>query len=302
MGHGIAESFAMHGYVVKLFDSSRAALTAAKPAIREELELLAEEDFISGETIEATLERISLCSDLGKAVVDSDYVIEAAREELELKQALLAELDGHCRPDAIFASNTSTLPLESMMARLPSARRTRTMVNHWYFPAHLMPIAELSFFGNTPKEVYDEVAALYASINKQTVKVLKDVPGLVANRLQQGVAREAFSIIEQGIAEPEDVDKALKFGAAFRYATTGQLEVADMGGLDIWLVVGDNLLKAIDNRQEANPLLRDKVRQGKLGVKTGEGFFTYPAERVPAIKRNFMRRLIHQLKASEFYK
>ena len=94
----------------------------------------------------------------------------------------------------------------------------------------------------------------------------------------------------------------MKFGAAFRYATTGPLEVADMGGLDIWLVVGDNLLKAIDNRQEANPLLRDKVRQGKLGVKTGEGFFTYPAERVPAVKHNFMRRLIHQLKASEFYK
>ena len=98
MGHGIAESFAMHGYDVKLFDSSAAALTAAKPAIREELELLAEEGFIAGETIEATLERISLCSDLGEAVADRDYVIEAAPEKLELKQALLAELDGYSSP------------------------------------------------------------------------------------------------------------------------------------------------------------------------------------------------------------
>src|SRR5690606_19488196 len=138
-----------------------------------------------------------------------------------------------------------------------------------------MPIVELSYFGNMPKEIYQEVEGLFESIKKQYIKVLKDVPGLVANRIQQGIAREVFSIIEQGIAEPEDVDKALMFGPAFRHATTGQLEVADLGGLDIWSIVGDNLLKVMDNRTEANPLLREKVKEGKLGVKTGEGFFKY---------------------------
>jgi len=93
----------------------------------------------------------------------------------------------------------------------------------------------------------------------------------------------------------------LKFGPAFRYATTGQLEVADFGGLDIWCVVGDNLLKEMDNAKEANPALRRKVEEGKLGLKTGEGFFKYPPEEVAAIKRQFMRKLIHQLKASSFY-
>lgn len=180
-------------------------------------------------------------------------------------------------------------------------RRQRMTVNHWYNPGHLMPIVELSFFGNMPAEIYAEIEQLYQSIQKQTVKVLKDVPGLVANRIQQGVAREVFSIIEQGIAAPEDVDKALKFGPAFRYATTGQLEVADFGGLDIWCVVGDNLLEVMDNSTCANQLLREKVREGKLGVKSGEGFYRYDSALLPEIKRQFMKKLIHQLKASTYY-
>jgi 3-hydroxybutyryl-CoA dehydrogenase len=152
-----------------------------------------------------------------------------------------------------------------------------------------------------PEEIYNEVAQLFDSIKKQTVKVLKDVPGLVANRIQQGVAREVFSIIEQGIAAPEDVDKALKFGPAFRYATTGHLQVADFGGLDIWCIVGDNLLKAMDNSQCSNPMLRQKMEEGKLGLKTGEGFYQYSQAEIPEIKKRFNKKLIHQLKASSYY-
>jgi 3-hydroxybutyryl-CoA dehydrogenase len=302
MGHGIAESFAMYGHDVRLFDPDADVLHSARSLIRSELELLAEEAYIDRNAIEATLARITFCHDLREATTGRDFIIEAAPEEIALKQALFAELDDYCGPDAIFASNTSSLPLAAMTEKLPPRRRARTMVCHWYNPAHLMPLVELSFFGNMSKDLYEEVAALHAAIGKVTVRVLKDVPGLVANRIQQGLAREAFSIIEQGIAEPEDVEKALKFGPAFRYATTGQLEVADFGGLDIWCMVGDNLLREIDNRQEANPLLRAKVSEGRLGVKSGEGFFKYPPQQVGEIRRNFMRRLIHQLRASEFYK
>jgi 3-hydroxybutyryl-CoA dehydrogenase len=188
-----------------------------------------------------------------------------------------------------------------MMALTSAPRKQRMIVNHWYNPAHIMPIVEMSYFGNMPDPIYREVEQLFASIRKQTVKVLKDVPGLVANRIQQGVAREVFSIIEQGIAAPEDVDKALKFGPAFRYATTGQLEVADFGGLDIWCTVGDTLLAAIDNAQTSNPLLRQKVQEGKLGVKSGEGFFKYDQATLAEKKKAFVKRLIHQLKASDYY-
>jgi 3-hydroxybutyryl-CoA dehydrogenase len=301
MGHGIAEAFAMYGYDVHLCETDGTRRGAVKDEIRQELELLAEEDFIKLDTIPAILARIKLFDDLKSAVGDRDYVIEAVPEVLELKQELFKTLDECCPKHTILASNTSSLSLEPMMALVSQIRRQRMMVCHWYNPGHLMPIVELSFFGNMPEQVYGQVEQLFLSIKKQTVKVLKDVPGLVANRIQQGVAREVFSIIEQGIAAPEDVDKALKFGPAFRYATTGQLEVADFGGLDIWCIVGDNLLKVMDNSPCANNLLRQKVQEGKLGIKSGEGFFKYDQGKVPAIKREFMKRLIHQLKASSYY-
>lgn len=301
MGRGIAESFAMYGYQVNLFDIQARQLQAASKEIREDQELLAEEAFVTPQSIPETLARIVYCDDLRPAVCDADYVIEVVPEVIELKQRLFRELDGYCREETIFASNASSLSLTAMMVQVRESRKGRMMVNHWYNPAHLTPIVELSCFGNTSEEVYLEVESLYRTLGKQTVKVLKDVPGLVANRIQQGVAREVFSLIERGVASPEDVDKALKFGPAFRYATTGQLEVADFGGLDIWCTVGDNLLKEMDNAQGANPLLREKVAEGKLGIKAGEGFYKYEADEIPDIRKRFLKRLIHQLKASQYY-
>lgn len=301
MGHGIAEAFAMYGYDVNLYDTDASRLNAAKQEIKEELELLAEESFITTELIQKTLDSIKLTTDLKETVAERDYVIEAVPEILKLKQDLFKQLDEYCPEHTILASNTSSLPLNEMMALLSDKRKQRIMVNHWYNPAHIMPIAELSCFGNMPEEIYNEVAEMFKSIKKQTVKVLKDVPGLVANRIQQGVAREVFSIIEQGIAAPEDVDKALKFGPAFRYATTGQLEVADFGGLDIWCTVGDNLLGIMDNSQCANKLLRQKVEERKLGTKSGEGFYKYEKDKLANIKKQFDKKLIHQLKASNYY-
>ncbi|SDF14337.1 3-hydroxyacyl-CoA dehydrogenase family protein [Sporolituus thermophilus] len=301
MGHGIAEAFAMYGYDVNLYDIDAARLKNALAEIRDELELLAEENYIPLDSIPKIIDKIKLHTDLQQAVTDRDYVIEAVPEVLELKQRLFQKLDEYCPEHTVLASNTSSLKLSDMMALVSERRKQRMIVNHWYNPAHLMPIVEMSFFGNMPQSIYKEVEKLYASIKKQTVKVLKDVPGLVANRIQQGVAREVFSIIEQGIAAPEDVDKALKFGPAFRYATTGQLEIADFGGLDIWCIVGDNLLKVMDNSQKANRLLREKVKEGKLGIKSGEGFYKYSSEEVPKIRKKFMKKLIHQLKASEYY-
>jgi 3-hydroxybutyryl-CoA dehydrogenase len=168
-------------------------------------------------------------------------------------------------------------------------------------PAHLIPLVELSCFGNMPEDVFCAVKNLYASIKKQPIRVLKDVPGLVANRIMQGVAREVFSLLEQGVAEASEIDRALKFGPAFRYATTGQLEVADFGGLDIWCLVGDNLLKVMDNSQCANKLLRQKVSEGKLGLKSGEGFYKFDPDKVDEIRKQFMTKLIRQLKVSQTF-
>lgn len=301
MGHGIAETFAMFGYPVNLYETNDKIRNSVKNIIRAELEFAADNELIEKSEIDGILNNIELYDDLKSAVENVDYVIEATPEIIELKQNLFKEIDGYCKKDTIFASNTSSLPLNEMMNFVTEERKEKMMVCHWYNPAHLMPIAELSFFGNMKEETYKEVEELFNKVGKQTVKVLKDIPGLVANRIQQGVAREVFSLIETGVASPEDIDKALKFGPAFRYATTGQLEVADMGGLDIWCTVGDNLLSVMDNQKEANPILRQKVAEGKLGLKSGEGFFEYPAEKVDELKNEFNKRLIIQLKTSKNY-
>ncbi|TWH79412.1 3-hydroxyacyl-CoA dehydrogenase family protein [Sedimentibacter saalensis] len=301
MGHGIAETFAMFGYPVNLYETSEKMRNSVKDIIRAELDFAAENGLIEKSEVNGILDNITLYDDLKSAVEDVDYVIEATPEIIELKQSLFKEIDGYCKKETIFASNTSSLALNEMMKTVSEDRKEKMIVCHWYNPAHLMPIAELSFFGNMKEETFKEVEKLYNNVGKQTVKVLKDVPGLVANRIQQGVAREVFSLIEMGVALPEDIDKALKFGPAFRYATTGQLEVADMGGLDIWCTVGDNLLSVMDNRKEANPILRQKVSEGKLGLKSGEGFFEYPAEKISDIKNDFNKKLIIQLKTSKNY-
>lgn len=301
MGHSIATNFAMYGYDVNLYDADENRISTVENEIRADLELLAEENVIDSSLIPEALSNIHYFTDLKAAVVDRDFITEAIPEILELKQKTFKFLDEVCLEHTIFASNTSSLALSDIMALVSEKRKQRMIVTHYYNPAHIMPIVELSHFGIMPEEIYKEVEDLFRSINKQYVKVNKDVPGLVANRIQQAVAREVFSIIEQGIADPEDVDKALMFGPAFRYATTGQLEVADMGGLDIWCTVGDNLLAVMDNRKEANPLLRKKVKEGKLGVKTGEGFFKYDPETLAQKRNDFHKRMIHQLKASQYY-
>ena len=301
MGHGIAEFFAMNGYPVNLYEPYEPMRLACMDNMKGELEFLAENDMLTAEQVQEALDRITVFADLEPAVKDVDYVIEATREDLGLKQDLFAELEQYTKPECILASNTSSLALSKMIEKVSDAKKSKCMVCHWYNPAHLMPLVELSFFGNMDEETFNEVRELYKKAGKQTCKVLKDVPGLCANRIQQGVAREAYSLIENGVAAPEDVDIALKFGPGFRYATTGQLEVADMGGLDIWCTVGDNLLAVMDNSTEASPILRKKVEEGKLGMKSGEGFFKYPADQVQDMKNAFNKKLIIQLKASQNY-
>lgn len=301
MGHGIANVFAMNGYKVNLYEKYETIRYGAMEKIKTELEFMVNENYIPEAKILDTLSNITLFSDLAEAVKDADYVIEATPEVLELKQNLFKQLDELCPKKTIFASNTSSLPLKDLIALLPDERKSRTMICHWYNPAHLLPIAELSYFGNMSDEVFNEVYELYCNSGKKPIKVLKDIPGLIANRMLHALAREVFTLIEMGAASPEDIDKALKFGPGFRSATTGMLEAADMGGLDIWCTVEDGLFKELNNSDKACDILRSKVNEGKLGLKTGEGFYKYSDNLKNKVQAEFYKRLIVQLKASKNY-
>lgn len=301
MGHGIAEVFAMNNFQVNLYEISDERRNLVKEIIKKELKFLEENEYINKEKIKDTLNNIILYSDLKIAVENADFIIEVTPEKLELKQELFKNLSKLTKKEAILASNTSSLSLMEMIKFVPEEKKKYCMVNHWYNPAHLMPLVELSYFGNMPEEIFVEIEKIYKKANKVTIKVLKDIPGLIANRIQQGVAREVFSLMEMKAASNEDIDKALMFGPAFRYATTGQLEIADMGGLDIWYTVGNNLLKVMDNSQCANKLLKEKVETNKLGIKSGEGFFKYNKDDIEKINNNFYKKLLLQLKVSKNY-
>ena len=299
MGHGIAHVFAMHGYPVRLYESFESVRNTVMDQIRAELDFMVQEGYIGQADVERAVGNITLYGELEPAVRDADFVIEAIPERLELKQELFAQLDRLCPAHTVFASNTSSLPLGEMIRDLPEARKAHAMVCHWYNPPHLIPIAELSCFGNMDANVFQQVYDLHVKAGKRPVRVLKDIPGLIANRMLHAMAREVFHLVEIGAASPEDIDTALKFGPGFRAATTGILEAADMGGLDVWCACEDNLFAELDNSTCACPALRDKVEQGKLGLKSGEGFYDYPQR--DAVKNAFNKRLLTQLKASEHY-
>jgi 3-hydroxybutyryl-CoA dehydrogenase len=233
MGHSIAEAFALYDYPANLYEPDRERREGVKAEIKAELELLADMNAINASAVGRCLGNITLFSEMAPVVSDRDYVVEPTPENLALKQELFECLDKLCRPGSILASNASSLPLSDMIARVPPARRERMLVYHWFNPAHLIPLVELSHLGNMPAEIFVEMEDLFRSIGKQMIKVRKDLPRPVANRIMQAVARETFSLVEQGAVDAEDIDRAIKFRPAFRYATTGQLEVADFGGLDV---------------------------------------------------------------------
>lgn len=301
MGHGIAMVFAMHGCKVSIYESFDTVRETVLDKIRDEMQFMVDEDYIPATKIDETLANITVFADLEPAVKDADYVIEAIPERMDLKQDLFANLDRLCPAHTVFATNTSSLKLSEMIKNLPEVRQKLCMVSHWYNPAYLLPIAELSKFGNMDEDVFNDVYDLYIRCEKQPVRVLKDITGMVANRLLHAQAREAFYLVESGAATAEDVDKALKYGPCFRNATTGMLEVADMGGLDIWLAAEDNMFPALNNSDKASSAMRDLVSQGHKGIKTGKGFFDYPEETRQQVQNDFYRRLIVQLKASKNY-
>lgn len=302
MGHGIAHVFARSGRNVRLYDPIQESLLSAPEKMRAELQFMADADYIKQEDVERTLSNITICHDIEEAVRDADYVIEAIPEKMELKKALFAQLDELCPAHTVFATNTSSLKLSEIMADLPGERQKLCMVSHWYNPAYLIPMVELSKFGNMDEDVFDKVYALYEESGKVPVRVLKDIPGMIANRILHAQAREVFHLIDLGAASPEDIDKALMFGPCFRNATTGMLETADMGGLDVWCAAEDNMFPHFNNSDKASDSMRSLVAEGHYGIKTGKGFFEYPKEERNEVQQAFYDRLIRQLKVSETYK
>ncbi len=281
MGHGIAQVFALAGHDVTITDAVTASLDSAKSRISANLEDLGDDP--------SAVERVRPCSDLAETVREADYVVEAVLEDLPLKQQLFAEVERHVRPDTILASNTSVIPITQIMGGL--ARRERAVGTHWWNPPYLVPLVEVIGTQWTSQQTIEWTIDLHRQAGKTPVHVKKDVPGFVGNRLQHALWRECIALVANGICDAETVDTVIKASFGRRLAVLGPLENADLVGTDLTLAIHKTVLPDLDRTAGPSPYLERLVADGKLGMKTGEGFRTWTAAEQAALRARVVQHL-----------
>jgi len=281
MGHGIAQVFALHGHPVAIHDPAQASLASVKERIAANLRDL-------GQDMSA-VERVTPVASLPDTVREADFVVEAALENLQLKQALFADIEKAAKPDAILASNTSVIPITRIMEGLRD--RSRALGTHWWNPPYLVPLVEVIGTPWTSQAAIDFTVTLHKAVGKTPVHVKKDVPGFVGNRLQHALWREAIALVEHGVCDAETVDTVIKASFGRRLAVLGPLENADLVGTDLTLAIHETVLPAIESRPGPSPYLEKLVTDKKLGMKSGEGFRTWTAEQQTALRHAVLNHL-----------
>jgi 3-hydroxybutyryl-CoA dehydrogenase len=283
MGHGIALELAAHGFTVQLHDRDQAQLERARDNIAIGLTRLVEIERITMDDAAAAPARITMGGDLRAAVTTTDLVIEAVSEDLEVKRSLFRDLDTWAPPRAILASNTSTF-MPSLLAAATD-RPQQVIVTHYFNPPYLLPLVELVRGDQTSDQTVETLRALYQGMGKSPALVQKEAPGFVGNRLQMALLREALAIVDAGIASPRDVDTIIRTSFGRRLAVAGVFEVFEAAGWDLTLTVAEQLFPAIDRSPEPPASLCQKVARGELGLKSGQGFYTWTPDEAAALRK-----------------
>jgi 3-hydroxybutyryl-CoA dehydrogenase len=284
MGHGIAYLLAAAGHRARVFEPSaevRAALPQRLAAIAD---LLGDE--------RAVLDRITAHDQLAPAARDAAFVFEAAPEKLPLKQQIFAELESLVAPDAILASNSSAIPTTEIARSLKV--RERVVGTHFWNPPHLVPLVEVIQNEWTSAATVERTIALLRDAGKKPVHVLRDIPGFIGNRLQHALKREAIALIAAGACDAETLDTVVKEGFGARMAVLGPLEQSDLVGLDLTLDISTVLVEHLDRSAGPHPFLVEKVKAGKLGMRTGEGFRRWTPEQAEAVRERLGTFLAEQ--------
>lgn len=298
MGHGIAQVFASAGYAVNMYDVDPATLRTAKDRIAGNIKVFIELKLAQSEDIYHCLDRINLCPTLEALGQGPQYIIEAILEDLKLKRSLYAELERLTPPETIFSSNTSAISITEISAALKI--KERFLGTHFWNPPHILPCVEVIKGTFTDESVFETVYALMNKVGKVPVRVLKDVPGFLGNRLQHAMWREAISLREKNIASAEDIDKVVKFGFGARMPFIGPLETADLAGLGLTRDIHRYLFPHLESSQTPSPALDDLVAAGATGVRGGRGFYEWTPEKVQQIiqqRDTVLLRIIHEIVA-----
>lgn len=286
MGHGIALTLARAGQYVAITDPVPAARATVAGRIADSLRLMGEDEG----RITAILKKIEIFETLPGAVRNATFVFEAAPEKMALKQAIFAEVEAHAPADAVLASNTSVMPITEIMAGLRD--KSRALGTHWWNPPHLIPLVEVIRTADTSAAAIAATMSLLSDAGKTPVRVEKDVPGFIGNRLQHALWREAVSLVERGICDAEAVDTVVKSCFGRRLAVLGPLENADLVGTDLTLDIHSTVLADLEHRPGPSPLLEKLVAEGKLGMKSGQGFRRWTPEQAQELREKVARHLI----------
>ncbi|MGL5057316.1 MAG: 3-hydroxybutyryl-CoA dehydrogenase [Fusobacteriaceae bacterium] len=269
MSTGIAQVFANGGHDVLVTDISEIALINSKKSITKTLNKLVEKEKIDEATKSMILSKIYFSQNL-EAAKDADLVIEAISENISLKKELFNKLDSICSQNTIFATNTSSLSITEIATATKHPERVIGM--HFFNPAPVMKLVEIIKGYTTSSEVYEAVLDICKDLGKEPV-LCEEAPGFVVNRILIPMINEAVGILADGVANVEEIDNAMKYGANH---PIGPLALGDLVGLDVVLSIMDILNTEFgDSKYRAHPLLKKMVRAGKLGRKSGEGFYKY---------------------------
>ncbi|MGL5351414.1 MAG: 3-hydroxybutyryl-CoA dehydrogenase [Cetobacterium sp.] len=269
MSTGIAQVFATGGHDVLITDISESALLNSKKSITKSLSKLVEKEKITEDIKINILSKIETTLNL-KDAKDADLVIEAISEKISLKKELFSKLDSICSEKTIFATNTSSLSITEIATATKYPERFIGM--HFFNPAPVMKLVEIIKGYTTSSEVYETILSLSKNLGKEPV-LCEEAPGFVVNRILIPMINEAVGILADGVASTEDIDNAMKYGANH---PIGPLALGDLVGLDVVLAIMDVLSSEFgDSKYRAHPLLKKMVRAGKLGRKSGEGFYKY---------------------------
>lgn len=289
MGHSLAQVFAAGGYSVVLTDIREEALEIARGLIAANLETLSNLGLAGGADISETLARIQTTTDLSVAAADADLVVEAIVENPEAKKNLFSRLDRLAPPHAILASNTSFLDIYQF---IETKRPHKVVIAHWFAPPHIIPLVEIVPGPQTAAETVSVVKTLLESLGKQTIVLKKFLPGFIVNRLQSALSREVLFLLENGYADPQDIDKATKASFGIRIPILGLVQRMDFTGLDL-------MKDTLENSGKRSQIIDDMVEQGRFGVKSGQGFYDYRGKRMEEVLRE---RDLKLLKLREFLK
>ncbi len=269
MGHGIAQIVAMAGIEVRLYDVTEEFVQSGIDRIRRNLDKGVKRGKVAPDQVEDTMARLTPVLELADAVADVDLVIEAAPEDMDLKQAIFSEIDESVPKHALLGSNTSSLSIKEIAEAVSEPGRLVGL--HFFNPVHIMKLLEIVHHDANSPETVATARALGERIGKTPIAV-KDVPGFASSRLGLAIGLEAMRMVEQGVASPADIDTAMKLGYGH---PMGPLELTDLVGLDVRLHIAEYLDEQLGRTFRPPQLLRTMVEEGKLGKKSGQGFYRW---------------------------